>query len=247
MIEVKYHGRLGNRLFQYSFGRILAEDLGFRLKVEPIPGFPGTKLDVDGHDYSGPAYPAQYISGHQVNMSSILGNRSARRIVVSGFFQRYEYYKKYKDLIRKKWLIADGETDKGINPGDIVVYVRRGDYIKRGFGLPFSYYEKALQMTGFERVYLCTDDPNDPFMALFKKYSPIIHHTPDDPFEDFRFIMAFNKIVQSASSFSWWASFLSSAGSLAGRLTSCSLPVSWRWSATASTIPSLFLIEYARI
>ncbi len=38
MIEVRYKGRLGNNLFQYCFGRILAESLGFTLKAEYIEG-----------------------------------------------------------------------------------------------------------------------------------------------------------------------------------------------------------------
>ena len=46
---------------------------------------------------------------------------------------------------------------------------------------------------------------------LFKKYKPIICHTTHDPLKDFVFMMSFNKIIQSASSFSWWASFLSKA------------------------------------
>ena len=42
MIDVKYNGGLGNNLFQYCFGRILAERLGYALAAPPIPGFAGT-------------------------------------------------------------------------------------------------------------------------------------------------------------------------------------------------------------
>jgi hypothetical protein len=48
MIEVRYKGRLGNNMFQYCLGRILAEGLGFALKADPIPAFPSTAQYVDG-------------------------------------------------------------------------------------------------------------------------------------------------------------------------------------------------------
>lgn len=40
MIEVRYRNRLGNNLFQYALGRILAEEKGYALKAAPIAGFP---------------------------------------------------------------------------------------------------------------------------------------------------------------------------------------------------------------
>ncbi len=61
MVEVKYIGRLGNNLFQYCFARILAQGLGYKLKAEPIAGFPNTKKEVEGCDYS-QGYPVQVIA-----------------------------------------------------------------------------------------------------------------------------------------------------------------------------------------
>ena len=42
MIHVEYGGRLGNNLFQYCFGRILATELGYKLEAPRINGFQGT-------------------------------------------------------------------------------------------------------------------------------------------------------------------------------------------------------------
>ena len=60
MVEVKYIGRLGNNLFQYCLGRIIAEGLGYKLKVDPIPGFPNTNKPVEGLDYS--SYASQILT-----------------------------------------------------------------------------------------------------------------------------------------------------------------------------------------
>ena len=51
MVEVKYCGQIGNQLFQYCLGRIIAERLGFELFATAIPGFPGTFEKVLGANH----------------------------------------------------------------------------------------------------------------------------------------------------------------------------------------------------
>jgi len=218
MVEVKYSGGLGNKLFQYCFGRIIAEKLGFKLKAEPIPGFPNTEIEVDGADYS--SYSSDTPLGeepdwskkHKVDLCSILLNKRKRKIIIEGFFQRYEYYQPYKDVIRTKWLRMDTPPDIKLSPEDVVLHVRRGDYVGIGCALPYSYYEHALRkINQFGKLYICTDDIKDPFLSNFDKYRPRILCSGEEPTKDFRLMMSSNIIVQSASSFSWWASFLSRA------------------------------------
>lgn len=48
MVQVRWHGRLGNQLFQYAIGRIIAEMLGYQLNSPPLSGFPATKDRVSG-------------------------------------------------------------------------------------------------------------------------------------------------------------------------------------------------------
>jgi len=240
MVEVRYLGRFGNNLFQYCFGRILAENLGFKLKVEPISGFPNTKSKVDWYDYSsGPTQilmdwqgqlqtffvedstdisvlcnrigsgKIQDIANRQnTDLESILQDRTKRKIIVCGYFQRYEYYEGYKDKIRKNWLKTNMQMNEQVGENDIVVVVRRGDFVPK-HSLPFGYFEEVISMANFDRMFVCSDDTKDPFLELFKKYKAIIH--PTNPLENFKFIMSFKKIIQSDSTFSWWASFLSNA------------------------------------
>lgn len=223
MVEVIYKGRFGNNIFQYCFGRILAENLGFKLKADAIPGFPNTATPVEGYDYSD--YPTQIITGQTVDLEGVLKDKSKRKIVLDGFFQKYEYYKPYKNLIKNNWLLMDVQSKECVMPDDIIVYVRRGDVIREGIALPFSYYHECLKNTHYDRVFLCTDDSRDPFIFLFKRYKAIIHHSKNNYLNDFRFMMAFNKIIQSASSFSWWAAFLSNAKEIY-----CPISLNGHWS-----------------
>jgi len=106
MVEVKYSSQMGNHLFQYCFGRIIAERLGYKLKAGPIPGFSNTAKKVNGHDYF--SYPADLLLGHiekkikrqEIDLKALLADKRKRKIVINGFFQRYEYYKPYKSQIR---------------------------------------------------------------------------------------------------------------------------------------------------
>jgi hypothetical protein len=206
MIEVRYNGRLGNQLFQYCMGRILAEGLGYELNAKPIEGFPNTQKPVKGKNYS--YYFRRHMYGHDVDLKSILADKSKRNIVLTGYFQNYSYYKPHKTVIKRHWLKTNNPF-KRTNKNDIVVHVRRTDCMHVGFGLPFSYYEDALETASYRRVFICTDDPQSRFLQNFKKYRPIIRHST--ALNDFHFIMSFNKIIQSQSSYSWWASFLSKA------------------------------------
>jgi hypothetical protein len=125
MVDVRYRERLGNNLFQYCMGRILAEGLGFALQAEPIAGFPNTQQCVEGARYE---MPEQVLSGHCIDLRGILADRSPRRIVLNGWFQRSEYYRLHRERIRE-WLAFDASVMPDSSP-QVLVHVRRTDYIQ---------------------------------------------------------------------------------------------------------------------
>jgi len=207
MIEVIYDGNLGNNLFQYCFGRILAERLGYRLSAEPINGFSRTYDIIDGKDYKGKN--TVILRGQLVDLSFTEKEDPQSHVLVTGYFQRYQYYQMYKDKI-KEWLAADDDIDYEIGNNDVVIGIRRGkDYIPM-YGLPISYYEDALSLISYDRVFICTNQPNDPFIRYFqKKYNAVIR--PPGALDNLVFIKKFNKIIISNSTFLWWAAYLSDA------------------------------------
>lgn len=236
MIKVNYKGRLGNQLFQYSLGRLLAERTGRKLECPPLPGFPATYDKVEG--YVKPLtcrFERQHIDLAIAETTSV-------GIILDGFFQRYDYYKNDKDKIRG-WLNRDWEpADAG--PDDVVVHVRRTqnkidavwpyvisngqvtvegetfpltdrskEVIKEGTImagreiLPFEWYESVLAGMVFDRLFICTDMPQDPFFRLFTKYDAIIKSS--DVMGDFNLMRSAGKLLVSLSTISWWAGFLS--------------------------------------
>jgi len=226
MVEVRYKGRLGNNLFQYCIGRIIAETLGLELRAQPVPGFPRTADVVSGarHQEAG-----EVLEGHAIDLGAILANRAPRRIVVDGWFQQYRYYRPYRTRIQE-WLTFDSQLDSGENPGDrLVVNVRRCDYIQLGWAMPFSYYENAIErlLPPGGSICIVTDDKRDPFFKSFARWRPVFYS--GSSLHQMRFMSRARRLVMSQSTFSWWPTFL-------GQIEHIACPVSVHggaWSPVA--------------
>jgi len=212
MIILHYDGNLGNKLFQYCFARILATRLHYKLVANPIPGFPKTYDRVEGFQYS--TLP-KILRGQKPSLEFLTKNDPECSIILNGYFQRYEYYSEHVSEI-KEWLLMDENIDQGttdnvtITSNDLVLGVRRGrDYIPR-HGMPLSYFHRAVESISYDRLYICTNDPDDSFVLyLAKKYRGLIR--PPGALDNLAFIKKFKKIIISNSTFLWWAAFLSEA------------------------------------
>ncbi|MCE9609403.1 MAG: hypothetical protein K8R23_04155, partial [Chthoniobacter sp.] len=206
MVKVLYKARLGNNLFQYCLGRILAEELGFELQADSLPGFANTAQQVPGASHS---EPEQELLGQKIDFERILADQSPRKLLVHGWFQRFEYYRAYRDQIRH-WLTLDPSIQTpDLKPQDLVVNVRRGvDYFEIGWLLPFSFYEEAIErlLPANGNVWIVTDDPIDPFFWRFKRWHPKFFR--GNPLEHLAFLKKAPKLIISQSSFSWWPTFL---------------------------------------
>ncbi len=205
LIEVIFQDQAGNQLFQYCLGRILAERLGFALQVCPISGFPGTGLRVEGRSFD---QPRILLEGHRLDLNGLLADPSPRRLVLRGWFQRYAYFQPYKQAIRR-WLERPVASINQPHPRDLVVHVRRRDYLWHGWALPFSWYEQLIEQSRFRDLILVTDDPADPFFRRFRRYRPILRSQSAQ--EDFDFLRSARQLALSPSSFAWWAAFLGQA------------------------------------
>lgn len=218
MVHVRWNGRLGNQLFEYAIGRIIAEELGYELLSDPLPGFPHTGNKI----YGNVVHPIHMLEGQSLDMNFIYSNKDKLGFMINGWFQRYEYYEPFKDRI-KLWFKTD-LTLPPVKDNDVIIHIRRtqhGEDYKIPYDingctymmspdlLSFEWYDGILKTLDFNQLYICTDMPFDPFLYLFKKYKPIIKS--NSTIEDFCLIKQFRRIVMSQSTFSWWAAFLSDA------------------------------------
>ncbi len=236
MIEVRYKALLGNNLFQYCLGRILAEELGFSLQASAIRGFPNTQERVAGACH---CEPVQRLTGYWIDLDGILADRSKRRIVLDGWFQRFEYYRPYRKTIRQ-WLALDPAIQIPAAKPDLVLHVRRTDYVALGWALPFSYYESAIRQALSEggEIWIATDDRSDPFFRRFRRWRP--KFLSGSALEQMALMMRSPRLVLSQSTFSWWPAFLGDAVEIVAPIPSFGI-----WSETGE-VDRVDLIERDR-
>jgi len=205
MIEVKFEGRLGNNLFQYALGRILAEDLGYRLKSPAISHFHRTTDEIHGASYEN---PVEILTDENCDLQRVLANRSPRKIVLDGYFQDWRFYRPYRERIRD-WFSLDSIVCEKPGADDVVVQVRRTDYVRIGWALPFSYYQTAIEklLPRNGRLIIATDDPADPFFRRFRRWRPTF--LKGGIMETMASMAAAQRVIMSQSTFAWWPTFLS--------------------------------------
>ena len=206
-VNIEWKNGFGNQLFQYSYGRILSEQMECSLT------YSGTIARWEG---------TSFVDIGFITEDDIL-NYTDENIKVNIDYNREQAvelenpdnYKPYLDEIRS-WFPKS-------NTDDLVVHVLVGD---NGLNIytPFEWYKKAIEDNNidFDKMYIVTDTLNDRTIKEFISYygAKLISHetiiTLDDRrkyknevLDDFNFIRKFDKVLFSNSTFPWWASLLS--------------------------------------
>ena len=232
MIHLQMQGLIGNNLFQYAFARILSEDLGYALEVthspykakqnvpqliELLSHFRDAPLSIPGKSFEHPIDTTAQVAddgfdGHCIDLEKMRNRQDDRKLLIEGFFERYEIFRAHKDRIRS-WYACDAiNLGYNISEDDVVMHIRRGDFIVFGRALSLDFYLDVLKDLDFRQLYICGFGLDREVKQAFQRYNPI--YVQGKPSDDFRFIKGFNRIIQSQSTFAWWAGFLSHAREL---------------------------------
>ena len=206
MIQLTYNEgcRLGNRLYMYAAGRLLAQELGLAMSPAPLDGFPRTGETVEGKLVEG---PVENVSGADPIPSwPNVDHLRNKRIEIEHGFVNSRYFMRDRYLI-KSWL--SGAQTYQADPGSVLVNVRLREFVGLGLVLHPYYYTSVLERMRFRKLYLMTDEPGSPYLGFLSKYNPEII-TGFGP-EHFFKALAFRRIVMSNSTFCWWFTFLSDA------------------------------------
>jgi hypothetical protein len=236
-VEVRYLGHLGNNLFQYALGRIVAEHLDRELITVPAEDMPGwsnverTSGIVDRLQDHISAFPElttplpgtqidkpqlRYVvgerrwNGHAINLPHLLTHGRDRRIVLKGYFQRTEYYHPHKDRIRNWFRMREYPVDLQPGPRDIVVHIRRSmDMFVLDRAIDVGFYRELLEGLSFEKVYVCGLGIDHQLKQVLAPFGPVYVGLPALP--TLSMLARSNRIVLANSTFSWWGAYLSDA------------------------------------
>jgi Glycosyl transferase family 11 len=255
-VEVVFSGRLGNNLFQYVLGRIIAEHLGLELNCTTLyqgdlsvgnraldvgpqasfqelnHHFPNAMLHLPGDSVDSPVESYDINedrdwTGQIINLAGIIGNSRRRRILLSGYFQRFEYFAPYRQDIRRWLQLAPQPLVCKVSPTDVAINIRRGfDFWVLNWTLPMAYYHSALaRLHEVGKVYVCGTGIDDQVRASLDRYNPVYYDA--SPIEHFAFLQCFKRIIISNSTFAWWAAFLSDAVEIIGPRYSVGEPLAF--------------------
>src|SRR5262245_14809266 len=119
-VRVTFRGGLGNNLFQYALGRIVAQHHGLAMTCtsgrarsrsfnqlpqamgdigleDLVEYFPNAPLELPGETVDNPVEAFELgedraWQGQTLSLTAVLENTQRRQIRLDGYFQRYEYY-----------------------------------------------------------------------------------------------------------------------------------------------------------
>lgn len=229
MIHLQMRGFIADNLFQYVVARILAEDLGYALDVthatlhprenvprllELLSQFRDAPLTFPGKVFHHPVDSTAVIGhgdfdGYDLDLAGMTSRLDARKIMVEGYFQRYELLRPYKTRIRSWFEIEPCYFGHDISADDIVIHIRHGDFVVFGLAISLGFYTDLLDRLAFRKLFICGYGLSEEVRRVFARYDPTYVHGA--PVDDFRFMKGFDRMIQSNSGFSWWAGFLSQA------------------------------------
>lgn len=218
-VHINYKGRLGNKIFQYVSGRVFAEKNELNLITELINDVveftTNKKYDGDNNTNS-----SITISAKDFNENEIISKGKNVSYTFSDFFQNGDYINNNEKLIKKFFKIPPYKK----NYNDIVMHLRLDDFIhvdnisnpidwSRSEIVSPNYYKNILKNEDFKTLYIVVDKINyeweKRYLKYFDEFNPVV--MTQTAKEDFEFIMKFNKIITSNSTFCYWSAFLSDA------------------------------------
>lgn len=210
-VDFDQWGRMGNRMFQYAFGYLLAQQKNVKLVTTGLPNFniPSTRDNISPVD---PIRTRDY-GNNYVDLQQLLETK--RDIVINSYLQKAEYYLPYKDILRDVFSI---KNETPINENKLVLHVRETDYTQISCFLGYDYYSNLIKRNNFTDVIIVTDNSNcDTVRKLISDGCTLNTEGYVDKFEhvsdnrgmiDFMTLLKSENIAISQSSFSWWPAFL---------------------------------------
>lgn len=202
MVEIpQYLGEFGNRMFQYAYGAILACRAGVGLTCgSPDPCLENAK-SITGKRGDG------WVKVDDSNCVEVFENATFSTYHLWGFFQKYQFYKNYKELCKVFFEVPESKLT--VSDNSVVVHIRRGDYAESKNRIHISYYLKILKTQKFSQVYVIGRGIDKEVRAMLDPYHPIFTNLPHA--DDYALLLKAPNIIMSNSTFAWWGAWLGKA------------------------------------
>ena len=202
-------GRMGNRMFQYAFGFLLAQKKKTEFYSPELPNF--NKINTTK------TLPNDYIKTSQYGNNYVDNNEllnTTKDIVIDSFVQKASYYTPHVTELRNLFNIKENLLEEN----HLALHIRETDYKDLNCFLGYEFYKKIINKTGFTNIIIVTDNSNcETVQKLIAEgcklhtegcVDKFEHFSNNRSMQDFYFLLNSKNIAISQSSFSWWAAFL---------------------------------------
>jgi len=240
-VTIGFRGRLGNQMFQYAFGRLLAEQHGLSLTcIDPSFDDPlrialdlGRKLNLDigptaslkglsEYFPNAPLWiPGKVVDAPRVMLAEVtapererLFRDPPRNFHCCGFYQDGDLIAANREKIRHWFRFRPQQTPFRVDARDVLVNLRRGaDYELLGWIVPTAFYTTLLSsLPNIRKVYICGIGITERVRRAFQEFRPT--YIDGDAYMHLSLMSKFDRMVISNSSFSWWGAYLSDASEI---------------------------------
>ena len=213
VVQFNPAGRMGNRMFQYAAGYILATKGNKTLYHDGLPNF-GISPHQDKVVATQPVIDVYRKWGENDADMDLLINHPGT-IIINSFLQKSRHFINYRDMLREAFSIKPREI---LNKEHLVVHVRETDYKEIKCFLGYDFYKSMINNSGFTKIKIVTDNSDcDTVKKLASEGCELVTEGYVDKFEfhsnkrsisDFKTLLYSENIALSQSSFSWWTAFL---------------------------------------
>jgi len=230
MVEVRYRGSFAENLFQYCFGRLLAERWGHELCALPLPHFPGTAEPVPGRRFLSPFQAWGGMAAEERQLGTLMRGEKLEqpvqgRLVLFGWFQRWEFYRGHGEKLRR-WLTT-AEPEQPADEDDFALCVRKyrpdswqepgvhSGYAPR-WARPVPATEdiaRLLDRVPHRKLTILTDSPDCAAVEALRDRNPQILQA--DSFTAWNWLRTCRRMaIVLCHPSDWWAAFLSRASEI---------------------------------
>ena len=213
-VIVKYDpaGRMGNRIFQYTFGYILSKLKNCSFYHDSLPNF-GISSNLNDVGNLTNIINTRSYGDQYVDIDMLVNHKGD--VIVDSYVQKSRFYIEYREELRNLFKIRDTT----INKNKLVLHVRETDYVTINAFLGYDFYKKLISDSDFKEFIIVTDNSkSETVQKLIKEDGCTLStegvvdtfavHSDSRAMDDFKTLMYSENIAISQSSFSWWAAFL---------------------------------------
>jgi len=225
MLIPEFAGGLGNMMFQLASTYAMARQTGHRFGIQDIP-LPPTKhshIDYKQNIFRGwqayqvsvlPSHKIQEHNAQHIDLNTLRQLPDNHVVLMSGYFQRYEYLEPNKEEVFALFDLHLHETLQEKYQGmedAYFLHVRRGDYVGNSFHeMNYAeYYKRAVERIGTDKVaYIVSNDIE--WCKQWDLLKTIPHRfVEEDEVDTLRIMMRCGLGgIAANSTFSWWGLYL---------------------------------------